>query len=94
VIWGELTAITVESPREVYETPGVVAYLAGTLSRQQINCVELMSLNTESTFVVQQADAPRAFQALSELVFDLKGPTAPAEGGPRRSPERRPRSRP
>ncbi|EQD56750.1 aspartokinase domain-containing protein, partial [mine drainage metagenome] len=43
VIWDGLTAITVESPREVYETPGVVAYLAGTLFRHRINCVELMS---------------------------------------------------
>src|SRR5579875_31501 len=79
-IWDGLTALTVESPREVYETPGVVAYLAGTLSRQQINCVELMSLNTESTFVVQQADGPRAFQALSELVFDLKSSSPSPDG--------------
>ncbi len=89
VVWDGLTAITVESPREVYETPGVVAYLAGTLSRQRINCVELMSLNTESTFVVQQADAPRAFEALSELVFDLKGPVLAAERVAPRRPARR-----
>jgi hypothetical protein len=91
VIWDGLTAITVESPREVYETPGVVAYLAGTLSRQRINCVELMSLHTESTFVVQQADAPRAFQALSELVFD---PRVPAPSGARLPRTGRRESRP
>jgi hypothetical protein len=93
-IWDGLTALTVESPREVYETPGVVAYLAGTLSRQQINCVELMSLNTESTFVVHQADGPRAFQALSELVFDLKGSSPSREGVTPRRTARRLRGRP
>lgn len=69
-----LSAITVRSPESIVETPGVLAFLAGALFRAGINSLELMSVYTDSTFVVREQDVLHAFRVLSELVH-------PAEPG-------------
>jgi hypothetical protein len=63
-----LSAVTVRSPETIVETPGVLAFLAGALFRAGINSLELMSVYTDSTFVVREADVLHAFQVLSALV--------------------------
>ena len=69
-----LSAITVRSPESIVETPGVLSFLAGALFRSGINSLELMSVYTDSTFVVREKDVLHAFRVLSELVHP------PAEG--------------
>ncbi|HZY70817.1 MAG TPA: ACT domain-containing protein [Thermoplasmata archaeon] len=64
----QLSALTVRSPETIVETPGVLAFLAGALFRAGINSLELMSVYTDSTFVVREADVLHAFQVLSRLV--------------------------
>lgn len=76
-----LSAITVRSPETIVETPGVLAYLSGALFRMGINSLELMSVYTDSTFVVREQDVLVAFRVLSELVHP---PDPPAVGGPAR----------
>jgi hypothetical protein len=63
-----LAAVIVHSPPTILETPGVLAFLSGSLYRAGINCLELMSLHLESTFVVRQPEALATFGVLSELV--------------------------
>jgi hypothetical protein len=64
----QLSALTVRSPEIIVETPGVLAFLAGALFRAGVNSLELMSVYTDSTFVVREADVLHAFRILSELV--------------------------
>jgi hypothetical protein len=74
----QLSALTVRSPESIVETPGVLAFLAGALFRAGINSLELMSVYTDSTFVVREADVVHAFQVLSRLVH----PPAEGSGSP------------
>ncbi len=74
----QLSALTVRSPEEIVETPGVLAYLAGALFRAGINSLELMSVYTDSTFVVRENDVLHAFRVLSGLVHP---PVAPGDPG-------------
>jgi hypothetical protein len=73
----QLSALTVRSPETIVETPGVLAFLAGTLFRAGINSLELMSVYTDSTFVVRERDVLHAFQVLSEIVHPPAGPEPP-----------------
>jgi hypothetical protein len=68
-----LSAVIVRSPPTIGETPGVLAYLAQALARAGLNCVELMSVQLESTFVVRQTDAIEVFRVLSGLVHPPEG---------------------
>ena len=72
-----LSALTVRSPEVIVETPGILAYLSSALFREGINSLELMSVFTDSTFVVREPDALHAFRVLSELVH----PPASEESG-------------
>jgi hypothetical protein len=63
-----LSALTVRSPETIVETAGVLAFLAGALFRAGINSLELMSVYTDSTFVVREKDVLHAFRILSGLV--------------------------
>ncbi len=69
-----LAAVAVHSPEGILETPGVLAYLSGALYRAGLNCLELMSLHLESTFVVRQEDALATFRVLSDLVHPPRAP--------------------
>ncbi len=63
-----LGEITVESPEAIVETPGVLTRFSSVLSEAGINCLEVVSCNTESTFVVAEQDLVRAYNLLSSLV--------------------------
>ena len=69
----QLCALTVRSPEAIVETPGVLAFLAGALFRSGINSLELMSVFTDSTFVVRERDVLHAFRVLSGLVHPPAG---------------------
>lgn len=63
-----LASLTVRSPRSIVGTPGVLSYLSSALSRRGINCLEIVSSHTESTFVVEGKALMDAFQVISDLV--------------------------
>ncbi|MCI4368177.1 MAG: ACT domain-containing protein [Thermoplasmata archaeon] len=74
-----LSALTVRSPERILETSGVLAFLSGALFRAGINSLELLSVYTDSTFVVRERDVLHAFQVLSDLVHppaESPGPSA------------------
>ncbi|MDE1819685.1 MAG: ACT domain-containing protein [Euryarchaeota archaeon] len=67
-IFRGLAALTVRSPSSIVRTPGVLAFLANALARRGINCLEIVSSHTDSTFVLEEKDLLGAFQVLGDLV--------------------------
>jgi hypothetical protein len=63
-----LAIIAFRSRPEVTETPGVLAFIVETLFRRGINCLETVSVHTDSIFVFRDKEVIRAYQALSDLV--------------------------
>jgi hypothetical protein len=68
-----LAALTVRSPKTIMEVPGVLAFLSAALSRRGINCLEIASSYTDSTFVLRERDLLNAFQVLGELIHPHPG---------------------
>jgi hypothetical protein len=67
-----LSAVTIESPEEVIDTPRVVGFLAEAIGRTGVNCVEIVSVHTQTLFVLRSTDAVRVFELLSELSRSLE----------------------
>ena len=79
-----LAVIAFRSEPEVAETPGVLARMADALFRRGINCMETVSVHTDSLFVFRDRDVIPAYQVLSELLgTGLRAepvPVAPSRG--------------
>ena len=63
-----LGELTVQSPETIVETPGILTRFSSILSEAGINCLEVVSCNTESTFVVAEQDLIKAYNLLNMLV--------------------------
>ena len=63
-----LNLITIESPEELEEVPGVISYILGSLASEGINVVEFISCYTDTLLVVRQADTERAYSILSKIM--------------------------
>lgn len=63
-----LTALTVESPPEIVDAPGVLARMVSRFMAEQINIVDVTSCHTETIIVVDKRDAVTALEALEELI--------------------------
>ena len=63
-----LGVIAFRSRPEVAETPGVLSFIVDALFRRGINCLETVSVHTDSIFVFRDRDLIRAYQVLSALV--------------------------
>lgn len=63
-----LAIIAFRSRPEVAEIPGVLSYIVEALYLKGINCLETVSVHTDSIFVFRDQDLIRAFQTLSLLV--------------------------
>jgi predicted regulator of amino acid metabolism with ACT domain len=57
-----LTMITIKSPTDMENTPGVIAYITSLFSEHGINIVETMSCWTDTIFVVTEQDMPAVMQ--------------------------------
>ena len=75
-----LGTLAFRSAPEVADIPGVLSFIADALYRSGINCLETISVYTDSIFVFRDSDLLTAYQALSELV-----PAGQAEPGPDKS---------
>jgi len=77
-----LSALSVHSPEEVLSTPRVLGFLADAIGRAGLNCIEMMSVHTETLFVLRPTDALRAFELLSEIARSTEGDEEPSREGP------------
>ena len=62
------TMIVIHSPKELEDTPGVVAFLTTLLSEQKVNVIEFISCWTETIIVVEKKDSLKAYEVLSNMV--------------------------
>ncbi|MCI4331149.1 MAG: ACT domain-containing protein [Thermoplasmata archaeon] len=62
-----LATLAFRSHPQVADTPGVLAHMADALFRRGINCLETVSVHTDSIFVFRDADVIPAYQVLSDL---------------------------
>lgn len=63
-----LASVIVRSPREILETPGVIAHIANILAVENINVVEMMSSYTETLFVVEEGDALKTVKIIRDEI--------------------------
>ncbi|HLE46671.1 MAG TPA: ACT domain-containing protein [Candidatus Thermoplasmatota archaeon] len=63
-----LVEIAVTSPESIRTTPGIMAYLYGSLSSNGINIVETMSTYTDTIFIVEPQNMMRAFEVLTKCI--------------------------
>lgn len=66
----DLTALTVESPEEIVEVPGVLARMVSRFMAEQINIVDVTSCHTETIIVVDKRDAVAALETLEDLIVE------------------------
>lgn len=64
----DLVEISVTSPESIRDTPGIMAFLYGSLSANGINVLETMSTYTDTIFIVDPSDMMRAFEILSNCI--------------------------
>ncbi len=62
-----LNLITIHSPVDIEETPGVNAYILDALASEGINLAEFVSCYTDTILVIKQADTTRAYEILDGL---------------------------
>jgi aspartokinase len=63
-----LSSITINIPMEAVETVGLFYIVTRTLNWENINIVEIISTLTEMTFVINEDDTAKAFNALKKLI--------------------------
>lgn len=66
----DYAAITIQSPKEIIDTPGCVATFYNQLSRRHVNVEDTVSCHTDTIVVVKMKDVGSAFEALTELIDD------------------------
>lgn len=59
-----LVMITIKSPKEMEDTPGVIAYISSQFARNGINIVEHMSCWIDTIFVISENDLPNVMNFL------------------------------
>ena len=62
-----LNLITIRSPIDIEETPGVVAFVLNALSHEGINVLEFISCYTNTLLAVREKDTARAYELLSAI---------------------------
>jgi len=62
------TTIIIDSPEEIEEVPGVVAYLTSVLAEQAVNVFEFISCWRYTIIVVDRKDSLRAYEVLSQII--------------------------
>jgi hypothetical protein len=66
-----LAQITITSPEEIEDVPGVVHHILSSLSSAGINVVEVMSCFTDTILILDQKDVSRSFDMLSRWIGRL-----------------------
>lgn len=81
-----LASVAFRSAPEVGEIPGVLATMADALYQRGVNCLEMVSVHTDSIFIFDERDVIRGYAALSSLLATDEG--SASEEGPSPPPKR------
>ena len=66
------SAIILVSPEKIIDTPGVIAYVTGILTRFGINITQIISCYTDTVFVIDKKLSTRAYEVLKKLISSLR----------------------
>lgn len=65
---GEKSIVTLESPEQLEETPGVIEFILSFLAAENINVGQLISCREDTHLVVDQEDGPEVLELLQERI--------------------------
>ena len=65
-----LVALSFTVGKERIEEPGVLFKITRSLAWENINVIEIISVDLEVTFIVDKKDAVRGYQALEKLIVE------------------------
>ncbi len=71
VLEGQAAVILI-SPREIVETPGVVAFVTSTLYETNINITQIVSCYSDTIILVDSSKVSEAFRALESLIKSMR----------------------
>lgn len=63
-----LNLLTIKSPEDIEETPGVIAFILNALAHEGINVVEFISCYTDTILVIKERDTTKAYELLSSIL--------------------------
>ena len=63
-----LNLITISSPEELEDVPGVIAMILNMLATEGINVVEFISCYTDTILVINESDTSRAYELIAGLM--------------------------
>ncbi len=63
-----LVELNLQSPETVEEVPGILALVAGTLSGQDVNAIEVISCHKDNLFLIEAGDLQTAMAVLDRLL--------------------------
>ena len=61
----KLAMITIKSPKDLEDTPGVISFVSSIFSEHGINIIETMSCWTDTIFVISENDIPTVMNFLN-----------------------------
>lgn len=63
-----LVELNIRSPDSIESIPGVLAFLASTMSARGINFIEVVSCYKDNIFIIEEPDLFKAFEVLNRLI--------------------------
>lgn len=67
-VMGDLTLITLSSPKELQDTPGFVSVIMDSIAAEGINVLEFISCHTDTLLVLRNSDAVPAYGLLTSMI--------------------------
>ncbi len=64
----KLVSLTMTFSKDFFYTPGVIFNIIRNVAWENINIYEIVSTNTELTFIINKKDAMRGYKALEKLI--------------------------
>lgn len=71
-ILGDQVAVILVSPRDIVETPGVVALIASTLYENDVNITQIVSCYNDTIVLVDASKAWEAYRVLETLIKSMR----------------------
>jgi aspartokinase len=63
-----LVCLTLTFPQDYFRTPGIIFFIVRNLAWENINIFEIISTNTELTFVIAKKDAMKGYKTLEKMM--------------------------
>ena len=65
---GDLISLTMTFSKDFFYTPGIIFNIIRNVAWENVNIFEIVSTNTELTFIIHKKDAMKGYKALEKLI--------------------------